>query len=529
MMRSLESIPTLIDQNTRIVVIESPNTERFPVLQKLYELAKRRSLPLFFWNPGYALLQQVQFEDGQKPFTATSYSIADQSSVLQFLLNQELRGIFAIEGIVDEQTGSFSQDCVCQLTNAFYDLPHLTNEQYWLLLGEQIQLPPKLVPLIPQVSDVLPNIRTVGEWLKAFFVEYPAFQVNQSSLLTLTKACVGLPLGEIQTQLLRSLPTATTLEQMATYMVNHKISKLRGRGLEFISEPDVPAGGLDLLGQILEQAAALLSPRAPEFGLSFPKGIILWGPPGTGKSLSAKHAAQKMGVPLVAADWGGLLSDTPGESEANLRFLLQIVEATSPCVLYWDDFDKGFAGWNSEAGGGVQRRLAGKLLTWMQERTSPVYVIATVNRLEMLPAELNRRFDDIIFVDLPHAGARKEIFDIHLRKYSPAFRNAEHDNAVFTDAQWHKLLREYNICTAAEIGKSVRKAAEEAFCQGRPGHITVQDLLHQRQLFTPAMVREEDQLLAIRKRATYARPASSQDTSKWRTAPSELFEFLGKN
>jgi hypothetical protein len=529
-MRQLEDLPSFIDQGTQIVAIESPITERRSVLQQLYGWTQERTLPLFYWNPGYTTLQQVHFADEQNEnaFLST-HVVPDPEHVLPFLLNEGLRGVFAIEGIADEGTGLLSQDTICQLTNAFYDLPHTAKEQYWLLFGEQIQLPTKLLPLIPQVTNALPNTKIVGEWLRDFFAEYSVLQVNPNSLQTLIKACLGLPLGEIQTQLQRSLPTANSLEDLATYMISHKISKLKGRGLEFIAEPDVPVGGLDLLEQMLDQASALLSPRAPEFGLAFPKGIILWGPPGTGKSLSAKHAAQKMGVPLVAADWGGLLSDTPGESEANLRFLLQIVEATSPCVLYWDDFDKGFAGWNSETGGGVQRRLAGKLLTWMQERTSPVYVIATVNRLEMLPAELNRRFDDIVFVDLPHSGARKEIFDIHLKKYSPAFRGAEDDNAVFTDMQWHKLLREYNLCTAAEIGKSVRKAAEEAFYQGRPGHITLQDLLYQRQLFTPAMVREEDQLLAIRKRATYARPASSPDNSKWRTPPSELFEFLGRN
>ena len=101
-----------------------------------------------------------------------------------------------------------------------------------------------------------------------------------------------------------------------------------------------------------------------------------------------------MGVPLLAADWGALRGATAYESEQNLRFLLATAEAMAPCVLYFDDFDKGFAGWNSDADGGVSRRLSQKLLTWMQEHQSPVFVMATVNRLGMLPVELQRRVDD---------------------------------------------------------------------------------------------------------------------------------------
>jgi hypothetical protein len=524
-MQVLGEWPTLIDQRTHIVALESSVTERMAVLQQLYCWTQQCSLPLFFWNPGYSSIQQVQFQSAQGHFVSTSQ--VPNSDILQFLLEQRGKGIFVLEGIVEVDIESISNSRVYQLMNAYYDLPHSENFQSWLLLGDSIQLPSKLLPLIPVLSNPLPDGHQVTHWLQIFFDHQPLMDCSQEGLLALTKACLGLPLGEIQSVLQRSLPMVKTDMELATHVIAYKVSKLRGRGLEFIAEPDVPVGGLDLLEQMLERASALLSPDAPKYGLSFPKGLILWGPPGTGKSLSAKHAAQKMGVPMIAADWGGLISGTPGESEANLRFLLQIAEATSPCVLYWDDFDKAFAGWNSEASGGVLRRLAGKLLTWMQERTAPIFVIATVNRLEMLPPELNRRFDDIVFVDLPHAGARKAIFDIHLKKYFPAFRSPAAEVSTLSDEQWHRLLRAYNLCTAAEIGKSVRKAAEEAFYHHRPGQVTFQDLLDQRQLFTPAMIREEEQLLTIRKRANYARPASSPDTSKWRIPPAQMFEFLG--
>jgi ATPase family associated with various cellular activities (AAA) len=176
--------------------------------------------------------------------------------------------------------------------------------------------------------------------------------------------------------------------------------------------------------------------------------------------------------------------------------------------------------------GGVSRQLAGKLLTWMQERTSQVLVMATVNRLEFLPPELVRRFDEIIFVDLPHASARYEIFKLHLAKYFPGLDFCEKD--------WLRLLRETKLLTPAEIAMMVRKTAQEAFYRNtqefstcelgeKPLTVTVKDFLEVRNNFTPSMIREEDKIVEIRNQAVYARPAALPDTSRWAKEPEVLF------
>jgi hypothetical protein len=489
-MNSLKELSDFIDRGTRIVAIESPIIERLSLLHFVEQIAQERQIPWFFFNPGYNSLQSGSFTQAGCQFNPVPNT--NDTEIFEFLLTSDLEGIIFLEGF-----GSVESNRVHQLINAYYTLPLKKSKQYWLLIDDAIDLPSKLLGLIPVLINPLPTAKEVTEILERW---------GYSDRLTLARACLGLYRGEIE--LLRQRLNGKSLPEALADITEYKTAFLKGKGLEMISSPDVLAvGGLDLLEKTLERAAA--------YGLSFPKGIILWGPPGTGKSLSAKLAAQKMGVPLIAADWGGLISSVAGESEANLRYLLQMVEVSSPCILYWDDFDKAFAGWDSDASGGVQRRLTGKFLTWMQERTAPVYVMATVNRLEMLPPELIRRFDDIFFVDLPHAGARKEIFDLHLAKYF--------GEVNLTEQQWRRLLREYNHCTPAEIGVAVRKTAESAFCSGRPGQVTLEDLLKERSLFTPATIRESEAILAIRNRATYARPAASADTSRWAIPPQELF------
>lgn len=162
----------------------------------------------------------------------------------------------------------------------------------------------------------------------------------------------------------------------------------------------------------------------------------------------------------------------------------------------------------------------------MQERTSQVLVMATVNRLEFLPLELVRRFDEIIFVDLPHTGARYEIFKLHLAKYFPGLD--------FSEKDWLRLLRETNLLTPAEIAMIVRKTAQEAFYRNtqefstcelgkKPLSVTVKDFLEQRYNFTPSMIREEDKIIEIRNKAVYARPATSPDKSRWAKEPEVLF------
>ena len=529
-MNLLSDWTALAQQGIPLVAIESHPADHPHMLQQFHQWAEAQHLPVYFWNPGYTTLQQVSMQN-DRPILQPIDSMQPTADVIQALLETERSGLYLLEGtLAAEATGQISPHRLYQLINAHHHLRWSTDRQYWILLEEQIQLPLKLQPFIPVLTHALPNL----EQIQAIVAEYcdRQFSSHSSAQNPLIRACQGLPIGELQLVLERSLPFAASIEALAAQVLQYKKSKLQGRGLELISEPDVPrAAGMEQLSDRLERISTLLEPEAAQYGLSFPKGMILWGAPGTGKSLAAKLAAHKLGVPLLAADWGALRGTTAYESEQNLRFLLQTAESMAPICLYFDDFDKGFAGWNSDHDGAVIQRQAAKFLTWMQEHQSAVFVVATVNRLGTLPIELQRRVDDIFFVDLPHDGARYEVFNLHLAKYFPAFQTAQQSgNSPWSDEQWRLLLTDYRLCTPAEIASAVRRVAEEAYYQlqqagqtGQPLEVSLKALLEQRQHFTPAMIREENQMLEIRNNATYARPSAAPDRSRFARPLQELF------
>lgn len=530
MKKTLFDWTLLADQGVSIVGIEYFLTDRSQIFKHFYRWGEERSLPVYFWNPGCSFIQQLSNLAADTVITFQPTTFAHQENdIIQYLLASQQPGIFLLEGVLQfNENGQLNERLIYQLSNAFQQLSWGKTRQYWVLLAEQIELPLGLQPFIPILVNGLPDLQQITQTVEQFCQTHPNLQTDADAPPRLVRACQGLSFGEIDLVFAQSFPFAQSVRQLAEIVLSYKLSKLSGRGLDFIAEPDVPtAAGLDLLDERLDCISVLFNPEAQkQYGLKFPRGLILWGPPGTGKSLSAKLAAKKMGVPLMAVDWASVSSDR------DLRFLLATAEAMAPVVLYFDDFDKGYAGFDSNADGGLSRRRAGKLLTWMQEHQSQVFVIATVNRLGMLPIELQRRFDDIYFVDLPHDGARYNIFNLHLAKYFSAFREAQKTGiSPWSDDQWHVLLSEYRLCTPAEIGNAVRRVAEEKYFQlvkdGKFGdslEITFEEMKQQRWNFTPAMIREENQMVEIRNNATFAKPVAGPDRSKFAKPRKQLFQ-----
>lgn len=221
-------------------------------------------------------------------------------------------------------------------------------------------------------------------------------------------------------------------------------------------------GGLENLKEWLRRKSVVFNDiaRAKSFGVGIPKGLLIAGVPGCGKSLTAKAAATLFNVPLLKLDMGRLMGKYVGESESNMRNALKLAEAISPCVLWIDELEKAFAGIGSQNGNEVTTRLFGSFLTWMQDKTAPAFVIATANDITKMPPELLRkgRFDEIFFVDLPNQTERKMIFEVHIKKRR---------KKDFPNIDISKLVSMTEGYSGADIEGVVRDGIENAFCDGK--------------------------------------------------------------
>lgn len=231
-------------------------------------------------------------------------------------------------------------------------------------------------------------------------------------------------------------------------------------------------GGLDNLKAWLKKKAKVFKniDKAKEFGVDIPKGVLIAGVPGCGKSLNAKAAAKLFEVPLLRLDMGRIMGKYVGESEANMRKAIALAEAIAPCVVWIDELEKGFAGIGGDGGGAdVTTRLFGSLLTWMQEKESAAFVVATANDIIKLPPEILRkgRFDEIFYVGLPSDNERKKIFEIHISKRR---------NKDLNDIDLNKLVSRTKGYSGADIEGVVKESIENIYAEGKD-RLTTEDLL----------------------------------------------------
>ena len=257
-------------------------------------------------------------------------------------------------------------------------------------------------------------------------------------------------------------------------------------------------GGLKILKVWLEQRYQAFTKEAREYGLPIPKGVLLVGPQGTGKSLTAKSISKTWSMPLLRLDVGRLFSSLVGSSEARTRETISRAEAMSPCILWIDEIDKGFGG-DARSDGGTSQRVLASLLTWMAEKDSAVFVIATANAIDKLPAELLRkgRFDEIFFLDLPNAEERLSILDLHLRKKRPNY-----------NFPLSTIIDRTNGYSGAELEQAVIEAMHFSFSEKR--ELMEKDLIKAVSELIPLSRTAKEQIDLLKEWASTgrARPAS---------------------
>lgn len=296
----------------------------------------------------------------------------------------------------------------------------------------------------------------------------PRVKINlpQPDRERLIKACSGLTLREIENVLSKTLISQLKLDgEDFRAILEEKEQIIRKSGiLEFYAATEAfkNVGGLENLKAWLEKRRLAFSEKARAFGCTPPKGIMLLGVQGCGKSLVAKAVSSLWNVPLLRLDMGRIFSSLVGSSEENVRRAIRTAESVAPAILWVDEVEKAFAGVQSSgaADSGVTSRVFGTFLTWLQEKTSPVFVIATSNKIRDLPPELFRkgRFDDIFFVDLPLPAERKAIFAIHLQKKG-------RDPQTF---DLERLASASEGYSGAEIEEAIGSAIYEAFALDQP-------------------------------------------------------------
>lgn len=319
---------------------------------------------------------------------------------------------------------------------------------------------------------------------------------------SLVKAALGLTADEAANVFAKALVLNSRLDEFDIQVVlNEKKQIIRKTGmLEFYEADDglQGVGGLEHLKQWLQKRGGAFSEKAREFGLPWPRGVLLLGVPGCGKSLTAKAIGSAWNLPLLRFDVGNVFGKYVGESEANMRRVLKAAEAVAPCVLWVDELEKAFSSGRGEDGG-TSVRILGSFLSWLQDKKAPVFVVATANNVEALPPELLRkgRLDEIFFVDLPNQEERGEIFSIHLQKHG----------RVASQFQLPELAEVSEGFSGAEIEQAVVAAMYDAFDAKRD--VATQDLTHNLEIMVPLSVTMSEDIEALREWAsTRARPAS---------------------
>ncbi|MFU8870356.1 AAA family ATPase [Micromonospora sp. SL4-19] len=367
-------------------------------------------------------------------------------------------------------------------------VPHLPEE-----LAKDITVVDFPLPAEAEIRAVLDAMITANTDSGRIRIE-----VDERGRERLAKAALGLTLNEAENAFARAMVDDGVLDADDVSVVHEeKRQAVRRSGLlEFVdgSVPLSDVGGLENLKRWLAKRDGSWLAEAAAYGLPAPRGVLITGVPGCGKSLTAKAVAAAWGLPLLRLDIGKVFAGLVGSSEQNMRAAIRTSEAVSPCVLWLDEIEKGFAGGSGDSG--TSARVFASFLTWLQEKTRPVFVIATANDFAGLPPELLRkgRFDEIFFVDLPTRAERAAIWQLHIarRLRHPAVAgDLTLDHALLTELS--ELSEGYS---GAEIEQAVVGGLVDAYAERRP--LRRDDLLRALVNMVPLSVTQAERLNAVR-------------------------------
>jgi hypothetical protein len=480
---ALADIELLIRSRYGLIHIRTEEDERVQLL--LRHLADRLTVPLFLWTRTRGLVRDGQpsgVYDTQDPTQALAHIAAAQVPALyHFPAFDGIRSDLVVQRLKEVGADLGSRSGAVVLTGVDVELPAAVRR-----LFATMDLPAPTPAELRRLLDRI--IRDAG---RRTDVDVQLSGPDQARLLA---AMRGLSLLEAEKVLTRAIVEdgRLTAGDITHVLATRRQLVEREGVLEYYPAEESIAEVADMasLREWLRKRQRIIAEpdRAAAFGLTFPRGLLLVGVPGCGKSLCARTVATEWGLPLLRMDTGSLYNKFVGETEQNFRRAMRTAEAVAPCVLFIDELEKAFAAGGSDDGG-VSMRVLGAFLTWLQERRADVFVVATANDLARLPPEFLRkgRFDEIFFVDLPDAATRAEILRIHLRRRGHG--EADVEIALVTTA-----TRGFS---GAEVEQVVVSALYTAFNEDSP--VTTAHLLREAAATRPLAVTMAERIEGLRR------------------------------
>lgn len=449
----ITSFQKMIDVNTPIIYINDYDFVRIDeIIKEIVGNSK-----VFEWNPATGT---TNFK------TKESQGLGENDTLEQFLrdkytvdvnLKEKFLVLKDIQDFIEEPAIKSLLQLIAQ--RKLYDRDYNTTV---IIVSSILKVPQELEKYVSYLEIPFPEDDEINQLIDEH-VEVNCYDnFKDEDRKKLMPSLKGMTSFEIDRMLDVAMSSNGSLSAEDTEMIlQQKKAMVKKSGLlELIDTPEKMdgIGGMKALKEYLKNKSKVISdlPKAMEFGVSIPKGVFIVGMPGCGKSLCAKASAALFNSPLLKLDMGSMMGKYVGESEGNLRKAIKIAEAAAPCVLWIDEIEKAFSG----VGGNndIMTRMFGYFLSWMQEKQTSVYVIATANNADNLPPELKRkgRFDEIFCVNLPDKEERKDIFKIHLEKKKKSL----------DDASLNSICQITDGFNGADIESVVNEAVEECFLSG---------------------------------------------------------------
>jgi len=505
-MKYEDQIELLINSGSKIIQILSYEWKRvYGAINKASQNLKR---DWYSWSDVKGLRK---WDSKKQTFINVDTELLDPYSVLENYENNQGEFIYVLEDFhpyLNERNN--------RIVRYLREIARIPDSKTIILAQPFKRIPEELSKEISLIEIELPKIETLNTLVENIIDDYSGIYVDVTDKLL--SSALGLSIMEAETAFRKAIIKNNKLtESEIPLIIAEKENIIKKNGLLEYYHPKEALnsiGGLENLKKWVNDRGNAFGKSAKEYGLNTPKGVLLLGIPGCGKSLTAKVIAKTWNFPLLRFDLGKVFAGIVGESERNIREALDVAKALSPCVLWIDEIEKGLSGVQSsgQTDGGTTSRVFGTFLTWMQEKEEPVFVVATANDISLLPPELLRkgRFDEIFFVDLPTREERENIFKIHIEKKDRDYSNYDLE----------MLANETTGFTGAEIEGIVNESLYYSF--NKHQELTTDDMIQTIRKTSPLSRTMAENISSLRKWAKVRARLASEDNNEELEVSKEL-------